>query len=189
VTGLLGGAFDPPHNGHVALARAALDHFVLERLRVLVVAAPAHKPVETDSERRLLLARLAFADLPRTEVVLDDHPYTVDSVRDPRLVPADALFLIGADQFASFLTWREPEEILAQVRLGVATRPGYPRDRLEAVRARLGASDRVEFFEIPAVPISSREIRARLADGASIEGLVSEPVAQEIADSGAYRHV
>lgn len=189
MTGLLGGAFDPPHNGHVALARAALEHFGLERLRILVVAAPGHKPVETDVEERLRLARLAFADLPRTEVVLDDYAYTVDSVRDPRLASGEALFLIGADQFADFLSWREPEEILANVRLGVATRPGYPHDRLEAVLARLDSSDRVEFFEIPAVPISSREIRARLADGASIDGLVPDAVAREIADSGVYKHV
>jgi nicotinate-nucleotide adenylyltransferase len=189
VTGLLGGAFDPPHNGHVALARAALEHFDLERLRVLVVAAPGHKPVETDSELRLRLARLAFADLPRTEVVLDDHAYTVDTVRDPHLACGEALFLIGADEFADFLSWRHPDEILAHVRLGVATRPGYPRDRLEAVRTRLDSSNRVEFFEIPAVPVSSREIRERLARGASIDGLVPELVAREIADSGVYERV
>jgi nicotinate-nucleotide adenylyltransferase len=187
VIGLLGGAFDPPHNGHVALARAALDHFGLERLVVLVVAVPGHKPVQTGIDERLVLARLAFAELPRTEIVRDDNAYTIDSVR--HWGSADAVFLIGADQFADFLSWQEPEAILDRVRLGVATRPGYPRERLEEVLAALERRERVEFFEIPAVPVSSREIRARLGDGEPIDGLVPEAVGREIARAGLYGHV
>jgi len=189
VIGVLGGAFDPPHNGHVALARSALDRFGLERLLVLVVAAPGHKQVETDVDDRLRLARLAFADLPRTEVLRDDHAFTIESVRDERLVPGEAVFLIGADQFADFLSWRDPDEILRHVRLGVATRPGYPRERLEPVLAALERPDRVEFFEIPEVPVSSRELRARLRRGEPVAGLVPDAVAKEIEERGLYRGV
>jgi nicotinate-nucleotide adenylyltransferase len=187
VVGLLGGAFDPPHNGHVTLAQAALEHFGLERLLVLVVGAPGHKPVETAVEDRLVLSRLAFADLPRTEVVRDDNAYTIDSVR--HWAANDTVFLIGADQLADFLSWREPEAILDRVLLGVATRPGSPRRRLEEVLAALNRSERIELFEIPAVPVSSREIRARLARGEHVDELIPEAVGREIERAGLYGRV
>jgi nicotinate-nucleotide adenylyltransferase len=185
VTGLFGGAFDPPHNGHVVLAETALDHFDLERLLVLVVIDPGHRSVELDFEKRLDLARLAFAGLPLTEVVPEEHAYTVDAVRDGRF--GDAIFLVGADEFADFLTWKDPAEVLELVRLGVATRPGYDREHLAPVLAELLRPERVTFFDIPAVPASSREIRARLADGEAVDGLVPAAVAQAIEARGLYR--
>jgi cytidyltransferase-like protein len=84
VTGLFGGAFDPPHNGHLALVETALDHFDLERLLVLVVVDPGHRSVELDFGSRFDLARLAFSGLPRTEVVPEEHAYTVDALADHR---------------------------------------------------------------------------------------------------------
>ena len=78
--GILGGVFDPPHVGHVALARAALDRLGLERLLVLVVADPGHKVAATPAETRLELTRLALADVPEATVELDDHARTVDSL-------------------------------------------------------------------------------------------------------------
>jgi nicotinate-nucleotide adenylyltransferase len=183
--GILGGAFDPPHVGHVALAREAVEHFRLERLVVLVVAEPAHKPVATSVERRLELARAAFADVPEAEVVADDHAYTVDFLRDGEL-PRDAVFLIGADELVDFLTWREPEEILRLVRLGVATRPGFPREQLDEVLARVGRLERVELFEIPAVAASSTEVRARVAAGQPIDDLVPPEVARLVVALGLY---
>jgi nicotinate-nucleotide adenylyltransferase len=182
--GLLGGAFDPPHNGHVVLAREALERFALERLLVLVVAAPGHKRVATAFDERLELARLAFAGLPRTEVVPEQHAYTVDSVRDGRF--GDAVFLVGADEFADFLSWRDPEAVLEHVRLAVATRPGHPRERLDDVRARLRRPDRVEFFEIPPVAASSTDIRERAARGEPLDDLVPPDVARRIAELGLY---
>jgi nicotinate-nucleotide adenylyltransferase len=185
MTGLFGGAFDPPHNGHVVLIQTGLDHFGLERLLVLVVAAPGHRTTALAFEQRFELARLAFSALPRIEVVPEKHAYTVDTVRDGRF--GEATFLVGADEFASFLTWKDPNGVLEHVRLGVATRPGYDRKNLEPVLAELERPDRVEFFDIPAVPVSAREIRARLARGESIDGLVPEAVARAIAEHGLYR--
>ena len=182
--GLLGGAFDPPHNGHVVLAREALEGFDLERLLVLVVASPGHKQVSAALEDRLELARLAFAGLPRTEVVAEKHPYTVDSVRGGGF--GDAVFLVGADEFADFLTWRDPDAVLGDVRLAVATRPGYPQEPLDDVLARLERPDRVEFFEIPPVPVSSSEIRKRVANGEPVTELVPPAVARRIVELGLY---
>jgi nicotinate-nucleotide adenylyltransferase len=110
MTGLYGGVFDPPHNGHVALARAALEHFDLQQLLVLVVVDPGHKDVELEFERRYELARLAFADLPRTELHPEGHSRTVDALRAHHF--ADALFFIGADEFAGFLSWKDPNGVL-----------------------------------------------------------------------------
>ena len=107
MTGLLGGAFDPPHNGHVALARSAKEQFGFDEFVVLVSARPGHKDVVLDAQTRLELARAAF---PNDVVELDPHERTVDMLvaeqwRNP-------LFLIGADEFCDFLTWKNPEGVL-----------------------------------------------------------------------------
>ena len=127
--GLFGGAFDPPHRGHVELLRRARAQLGLERLIVLVVADPGHKEVDTPADVRLRLARAAF---PHDEVLLDRHARTVDTLRaHPEW--HDPVFLIGADEFCAFASWKEPDEVLRLARLGVATRPGFPRERLDAV--------------------------------------------------------
>src|SRR5205823_212639 len=177
-TGLLGGTFNPPHNGHVLLAATAKKHFDLDPLRVHVSSNPPHKRVDVDVDTRLALARLAFPD---DTVVRDDHPYSIDTVMG---FGDDAIFLVGADQFAKFLTWREPDEILEHVRLGVATRPGYPREVLDDVLSQLRRPERVELFEMEPVPVSSSEIRERLRSGGSVEGFVPEAVAAEIERRG-----
>jgi len=156
VIGLFGGAFDPPHYGHVALLRTAEDVLGLERVLVLVAADPGHKHVETPAAVRLELARAAF---PGEEVVLDEHPRTVDTLRaHPEW--RDPVFLIGADEFAHFTTWKEPDEVLRLARLAVAERPGYPREQLKAVLEQLAAPDRVLFFELDE-PLASSALRAR----------------------------
>jgi nicotinate-nucleotide adenylyltransferase len=185
MTGLFGGTFDPPHMGHVALAETALERFELERLCVLVVTDPGHRAVASDFAARFRLAELAFGGLPRTHVVPEEHSFTVDAVRGGRF--GDAVFLIGADEFAAFLSWKEPDAVLEDVRLGVATRPGFPREPLDEVLARLRRPDRVEFFEIPALPVSASDIRARIANGEPVEGLVPPAVAGEIDRLGLYR--
>jgi nicotinate-nucleotide adenylyltransferase len=182
VIGLLGGAFDPPHVGHVALADAAERQLGLDGVVVVVVADPGHKDVHCPAETRLRLARAAF---PEREVELDRHARTVDMLREGRW--RDPVFLIGADEFADFPTWKEPEAVLELARLGVAGRPGYPRERLEQVLSRLEHPERVLFFELDPVPVSSSEIRERVARGESIDGLVPAAVAREIAEGGLYR--
>jgi nicotinate-nucleotide adenylyltransferase len=183
--GLFGGTFDPPHKGHVALAECALEHFELDRLLVLVVVDPGHREVEAAFDARFDLARRAFADLPRTEVLAEEHRYTIDALRDGRY--EDAIFLVGADEFANFLSWKEPEAVLEHVRLGVATRPRYDRAGLDAVLAKLQWPERVEFFEIPAFLVSSTELRERLHRGKPVEDVVPEPVARAIEVAGLYR--
>lgn len=181
VTALLGGAFDPPHNGHVALALAALERFRPERFLVLVATRPGHKDVVLDADTRLRLVRAAF---PELEVELDGHPRTVAMLEERRY--PDPLFLIGADQFAHFLDWKEPNRVLELARLAVATRPGYGRERLDRVLAQLEAPGRVEFFEVEPLPIESSALRASAAGGESIEPFVPPAVARIVTNENLY---
>jgi len=182
VTGLLGGTFNPPHNGHIALAAAARRHFDLDELAILVAVSPGHKEVQLGAEARLRRARAAFPDY---EVELDPHERTVDLLKEGQW--DDPLFLIGADQFADFLTWKDPEGVIERARIGVATRPGYPRERLDEVLGRLSTPERIELFDIEPVAVSSGEIRDRVARGEPIDGLVPPDVAALIHSLGLYR--
>jgi nicotinate-nucleotide adenylyltransferase len=185
MTGLYGGVFDPPHNGHLALARAALEHFDPQQLLVLVVVDPGHKSVELAFEARYKLAHLAFEGLPRTNLHPEGHARTAEALRKHHF--ADALFFIGADEFAAFPTWKDPDEVLRRTRLAVATRPGYPPQAFDDILAQLQQPERVEFFEIPAVEVSSSDVRRRVRAGEPIDDLVPDAVAREIESAGLYR--
>jgi nicotinate-nucleotide adenylyltransferase len=182
VTVLYGGAFDPPHLGHVAVADAARERFGVARLVVLVSERPAHRSVDASAEDRLALARAAF---PRDEVRLDPHPRTVELLRAEAF--DDPVFVVGADQFRGFLAWSEPTEVLERTRIAVATRPGFPRQELDHVLAELDRPERVLFFEIEPNPAASTDIRARAAVGEPLDELVPAAVARLVAERGLYR--
>jgi nicotinate-nucleotide adenylyltransferase len=179
---LYGGAFDPPHLGHVAVADAARERFGVDRLVVLVSGRPAHRAVHASAEDRLALARAAF---PRDDVRLDPHPRTVELLRAESF--EDPTFVLGADQFRGFLDWSEPEEVLERTRLAVATRPGFPREQLDVVLSQLDRPDRVDFFEMEPNPAASTDVRARLARGESLAGLVPAAVERLIEERELYR--
>jgi nicotinate-nucleotide adenylyltransferase len=126
-----------------------------------------------DAPTRLELAQLAFEAVPGVEVRLDPHPFTVDFLRAEHV--EDAVLVVGADQWADFDTWKEPEEILRLIPVAVAARPGQPLPE--------GAVGR---FEIDQHALSSSEIRARIAAGEPIDGLVPSSVAREIERRGLY---
>jgi nicotinate-nucleotide adenylyltransferase len=179
---LYGGAFDPPHLGHVAVADAARKRFDVERLVVLVSERPAHRKVHATAEDRLALARAAF---PADDVRLDRHPRTVELLRAESF--DDPVFVIGADQFRDFLAWSEPAEVLERTRLAVATRPGFSPGELDEVLESIERPERVTFFEIEPNPAASRDIRARLAAGKPLDGLVPDAVARLVEERGLYR--
>ena len=172
--GILGGRFDPPHVGHLALARAAVGRFEIDELHVTVIADAAHKPSVAPAEHRLAMARLTFAPLGAV-VELEEHRYTVDALEARHY--QDPIFLIGADQLADLPTWKRPERVLELARLGVATRPGYVPEE---------SSERIEVFELDPQPVSSTEIRGRARNGEPLDGLVVPEVAAYIAEHGLY---
>lgn len=177
-TGLFGGAFDPPHVGHVALAAGAKEAFGIPHLIVLVSAHPGHKATHLDAETRLELAHAAFPD---DDVRLDPYPRTVDLLRGERF--DEPLFVMGADEFGSFLSWKEPQELLELTELAVGSRPGFPRGLLERVLAELRRPERVHFFEIEPNPASSTAIRG---GGGSSGEAVPPAVAALIRERGLY---
>jgi len=179
---LYGGAFDPPHVGHVAVADAAREQFGVNRLVVLVNEHPGHRDVHASAEDRLALAQAAF---PADEVRLDPYPRTVELLRAERF--DDPVFVIGADQFRHFLAWSEPAEVLARTRLAVATRPGFPRSELDDVLEQLEQSERVLFFEIEPNPAASTDARARVAAGEPLDDLIPAAVARLIEERDLYR--
>ena len=124
-------------------------------------------------DARLALAQLAFGDLPGAEVRLDPHPFTVEFLRAEE--PDDAVLVVGADQWAAFDTWKEHDEILRRIPIAVARRPGRPTPEGD-----------VQVFEIDQHPVSSSEIRRRLAAGEPVDGLVPAAVAREIERRGLY---
>jgi nicotinate-nucleotide adenylyltransferase len=182
LTGLFGGAFDPPHLGHVGLAAAAKRHFGLPQLTILVAEHPGHKATFLPAETRLELAKAAFPD---DDVRLDPYPRTLDLLRAESF--DDPLFIIGADQFSDFLSWKDPDAVLERARLAVATRPGYPRSRLDAVLEELDQPERVVFFDIEPNPAASRDLRALAEAGAPLGGLVPDAVEKLIQERGLYR--
>jgi nicotinate-nucleotide adenylyltransferase len=177
-TGILGGTFDPPHNGHVALARAALDELPIDRLVVLVAADPGHRQVFASASDRFRLAQAAFEGFP-AEVVLDDNAFTVDAVRGGRF--GEALFIVGADEGAAFPSWKDPDEVLRWVRLAVGTRSGFPPPDL----SRYG--DRVVSFELDSPAVSSTDVRERVVRGDPLAGVVPSAVEVAIRETGLYR--
>ncbi|HUH15424.1 MAG TPA: nicotinate-nicotinamide nucleotide adenylyltransferase [Gaiellaceae bacterium] len=170
--GILGGRFDPPHVGHLALARAAVEQLGLDELRVTVVADAGHKAAVAPAADRLAMARLAFPD---ATVELEEHAYTVDALQAYGY--DDPYFVVGADQLADLPTWKEPQRVLELARLAVAARPGY---------AAPSGSDRIVVFELEPQDVSSTEIRERVRAGEPIEGLVVPAVAAYIASRGLY---
>lgn len=170
---VLGGVFDPPHLGHVALAEGARDQLDTDGLLVLVAERPGHKGVVADAETRLRLAELALGRFG--DVRLDDHPYTVDFLRDAGL-DRPYYFVLGGDEWASFASWREPDEVRRLARIAVGARPGFEPPEGD-----------VELLRIDQRPISSSEVRARVAAGEPIDDLVPAEVAREIERLGLYR--
>jgi nicotinate-nucleotide adenylyltransferase len=192
VTGLFGGTFDPPHNGHIALARAAMNQFGLERLVVTVGGQTPGKETLVDAETRLRLAEAAFADVPRAEISRMDidreqPAYSHETVRRARERWGEIVFLVGADRFADFLDWKAPNEVLQHARLGVATRPGVDEAALREVLAHLERPEQVTFFPIEQIDVSSSDIRRRVTAGEAYEHLVPPPVARLIEELGLYR--
>lgn len=185
--GVFGGAFDPPHLGHVALARAAVEQLKLDELRVFPTGQAWHKARDlSPAVDRLAMAQLAFADVPRTcvdgrELQRPGATYTVDTLRElHREFPqAQFLLVIGADQAESLHSWRENQEIarLAIISIAARARPITAGAPFDASKLPPG---RREPVELPPMPVSSTEIRRRVAAGEGIAHLVPPGVARYI---------
>jgi nicotinate-nucleotide adenylyltransferase len=195
--GILGGTFNPPHLGHVALARHARSELGLSRVLMVPASRSPQKHGETDPgpERRLEMCRLLSRDQPVEVCALElergGTSYTVDTLRaiSSRNPHDELTFIVGADVAATLPSWREPRELLELADLAVAARPGTDRGRvLEAVESvERGEPASLRFLEMPPIDVSSSMVRERAAAGEPIEELVGAELARYIADHGLYR--
>jgi nicotinate-nucleotide adenylyltransferase len=192
--GLLGGTFNPPHLAHLVCAQEALLQLGLERVLLVPVGVAPHKVTEADPgvEHRVAMCEAAVAGDERFGVSRADADragpsYTVDLLR--ALSGADELtFVVGGDMAHSLPAWRDPEGVLALARLAVAEREGVRRaDISERLAGLAGAAERVVFFDMPRLDISSSLIRRRAAAGLAVRYLVPDPVAAYIEREGIYR--
>jgi nicotinate-nucleotide adenylyltransferase len=193
--GILGGAFNPPHLGHLWLAQEAHARLGLDRVLLVPVGEAPHRTLEGDPgpRERLRMVELAAAGDDRLEAspVEVERPgpsYTADTLRLLRETrPADELTLIlGADQALRLREWHEPEQVLATARLAVAERGGVDRDDVVAALDGLPGAAEVVGFELPRIDVSSTLVRERTAAGLPIRYLVPEAVAARIASERLY---
>jgi nicotinate-nucleotide adenylyltransferase len=196
--GILGGTFNPPHIGHLICAQEALDQLGLDRIVLMPANRPPHKQVDADpgAEARLAMCAAATGDderfaVSRLELDRRGRSYTVDTLRTlhDQHPQDDLTFIVGGDMARSLPTWREPEAVLELAALAVAERAGSERDDIRGeLRALRGATDeRVRFFEMPRIDVSSSLVRERVASGRPIRFLVPDAVAGAIAQNGWYR--
>jgi nicotinate-nucleotide adenylyltransferase len=193
--GVMGGSFNPIHYGHLVTADEARQAFDLDE----VIFVPAGHPWQKDvvdiapAEDRYLMCVIATASNPtfrvsRVEIDRPGPTYTVDTLHGLKgeQPGAELFFITGADAILQILTWKDPETVLREARFIAATRPGYDLDRLEKELPE-GMEDRVLIMEIPALAISSTDVRLRAREGRPIRYLVPQGVAEYIAKNGLYR--
>jgi nicotinate-nucleotide adenylyltransferase len=194
--GILGGTFDPVHNGHLLIAEEARVSLGLAEVIFIPAGQPllkAARPI-APAEHRLEMLRLALAGKPRyrlatMEVERPGPSYTVDTLAEMRKGGAEdeLFFIVGWDKLGQLPRWREPARIITMCRLVAVPRPGFTRPDLKSLEADIpGISRRVVFLGGPQVDISASAIRESAARGLSLSGLVPGPVADYIRQHGLY---
>ncbi|MCC6244143.1 MAG: nicotinate (nicotinamide) nucleotide adenylyltransferase [Gemmatimonadaceae bacterium] len=192
--GIFGGSFDPPHMGHLLIAHDAMDALSLDRLLIIPAGQqPLKQSTRTPAADRLAMVQRCFAGVARMEVdpveiARGGLSYMVDTVADvqQRWPSAEVHLLVGSDVLATFSQWREPARLRSMVRLVVLRRlssdgtPEAPSDLLDAPDAP------VIHLATRRVDVSSTEIRARVREGRSIRGFVTDAVAEYIVSTGLY---
>lgn len=195
--GVLGGTFDPIHNGHLLMAEE-----VRARLNLVVILfVPAGQPwlkadnLISPAEHRAEMVRLAIADKPyfklsTMEIERVGPSYTVDTIAELQVqlgAGNELFFILGWDNLAQLPQWREPSRLITMCRLVAVPRPGSPAPDLKALEAIIpGLSQRVMLMDKPEMDISALVIRNRVARGLSVHHLVPEPVERYIKEQGLY---
>lgn len=187
----MGGTFDPIHNGHLVCAEEARMQFRLDEVVFVPAGAPWQKRDVSPAEDRYLLTMLATASnchfsVSRIDIDRGGPTYTVDTLRAFRAFygeQAELLFITGTDAVAEILTWKDPEAVLDEAHFIAANRPSYSLSDAPRELFR----DRVSVMEIPALAISSTDIRRRVAEGRTIRYLLPREVHEFITERGLYR--
>ncbi|MBB2955948.1 nicotinate-nucleotide adenylyltransferase [Pseudoclavibacter helvolus] len=185
--GVMGGTFDPIHHGHLVAASEAAAHFELDEVLFVPTGKPSHKAHVTPVEHRYLMTVIATASNPRfkvsrVDVDRDGPTYTIDTLRDvQRLRPdADLYFITGADAIAQILGWKNSLELFELAQFVAVSRPGHEM-RTDGIPA-----DKVATLQIPALAISSTDIRERAYEEKPVWYLVPDGVVQYMSKHRLY---
>jgi nicotinate-nucleotide adenylyltransferase len=193
--GILGGAFNPPHTGHLVCAQEAFVQLELDRVLFVPVGQAPHRELAGDpgAEARLEMVELAIGDderfaASRVELDREGPSFTSDTLRGlAEAAPDDELFLIlGGDQAATLATWHEPDQVLSLATVAVVERSNWSRNAIGIKVGRLKGMERVRYLDMPLMQISSSSIRRRIAEGRPVRYLVPEKVASYIESNGLY---
>ena len=199
--GVMGGTFDPIHIGHLVAAEEARAQFELEKVVFVPSARPPHKTDVPHSHEadRLRMVELAvsgnrFFEVSNLELVRSGLSYTIDTLRELHRAygaGTELFFVTGADAIMEILTWKSSENLLSEAVFIAATRPGYPLEKLrqslpEKNSEGTSALSRVYSMEVPALAISSTDIRDRAARGRPFRYLVTDAVWEYIVENGLY---
>jgi nicotinate-nucleotide adenylyltransferase len=193
--GVLGGTFDPVHYGHLHIARSLREALGLDRVIWVPAGRPPHKSgqIVSSDRDRLAMLHMALAGSSADEISTIDidrtgPSYTADTLELLRAAvdPDQFVFLMGEDSLRDFPSWYAPERIVAAAELAVAARPGIEADVEAVTRAVPSAVGRVHLIPTEELAISSSDIRRRVRDGQSIQGLVPPAVANYIRDHHLY---
>jgi nicotinate-nucleotide adenylyltransferase len=191
----MGGTFDPIHHGHLVTAEEAYWQFDLDEVVFVPTGRPWMKdhPEVSPAEDRYLMTVIATSANPhfvvsRIEIDREGETYTVDTLRllqKERGGDAELFFITGADAILEIFQWKDPEDVLSLAHFIAATRPGYDIARFEAQAPT--RHPKVSVMAIPALAISSTDIRSRVQEGSPIRYLVPEGVKAYIDKAGLYR--
>ncbi|GAB3709095.1 nicotinate-nucleotide adenylyltransferase [Corynebacterium nasicanis] len=190
--GVMGGTFDPIHHGHLVAASEVADRFRLDRVIFVPTGQPWQKADKkvSPAEDRYLMTVIATASNPRFHVSRVDidrggDTYTVDTLTDlqKQYPDADLFFITGADALQSILTWRDWDKMFDLAEFVGVTRPGYELTEEMLPEAR---QERVHLIDVPAMAISSTDVRRRASEGRPVWYLVPDGVVQYIAKNDLY---
>ena len=196
--GILGGTFDPIHNGHLAIAEEARAYLNLTEVLFLPAGQPWMKSDRSISpaQNRVAMITLALQTRPyfklsTIEIEHQGPSYSVDSVAQLKAQAVEATdwyFILGWDNLSKIPHWKEPAKMVEMCFLAAVPRPGYDRPNVKKLEAKIpGISKKIILMDKPRVDISATDIRNKVAQGLSINGLVPEAVAQYIKEKGLYR--
>lgn len=195
---IMGGTFDPIHNGHLVTAEAVRHRFQVDKVIFMPTGNPAHKIKNqvTHHEHRYLMSVLATMrnqnfDVSRIEIDRPGVTYTIDTIDALKSICKEDVrlyFITGADAIHQILTWKEPERLLSLCDFVAVTRPGYQKRALleEIGEIREKYESRIHYMEVPSLAISSSDIRSRVKLGAPIKYLVPQLVEDYIRKFGLY---
>lgn len=193
--GILGGAFNPPHIGHLLCAQEAHSQLGLDQVLLMPVGKAPHRELEHDpgAERRAEMCERAIgADerfaVTRIELERDGPSYTADTLGllSQRRPDDELTLILGADQAASLPQWERPEQVLARARVAIAEREGLEHETVLRRLHAIANEGELTFFEMSRIDVSSSLVRQRVAAGRPIRYLVSDTVSSFISDRGLY---